>query len=83
MEPLTKAQRGLLYTLYGLVAVMVIFSILAVRNLGEEGYQQCIQKKCERKGPEFCSKQREISNCCQGAGGELAIAGGKLICAFA
>ena len=83
MEPLTKAQRGLLYTLYGLVAVMVIFSILAVRNVGEEGYQQCLQNKCERKGPEFCSKQREISNCCQGAGGELGVAEGKLTCVFA
>lgn len=83
MTILTKAQRGLLYTVYGLIALMIIFSILAVRNLGEEGYQQCLQKKCERKGPEFCSKQREISNCCLGAGGELAIVEGKLTCVFA
>ncbi len=82
MEHLTKSQQGLLYLLYGLVALMVIFSILAVRNLGEEGYQQCIQKKCERKGPEFCSKQREISNCCQGAGGELVVVEGKLTSVF-
>ena len=83
MEPLTRVQQGLLYLLYGLTAVMVIFSILAVRNLGEAGHQQCIQEKCERKGPEFCSKQREINNCCQGAGGELAVAEGQLRCVFA
>lgn len=82
METLTTAQKGLLYLLYGLTALMVIFSIMAVRNVGEEGYQQCLKKKCERKGAEFCSKQREISNCCLGAGGELALTEGKLTCVW-
>lgn len=83
MESLTKSQRGLLYLLYGLTTLMVIFSMLAVLNVGESGYQQCIQDKCQRKGQEFCSKQREISNCCQGAAGELAVVEGKLTCVFA
>ena len=68
---------------YFRIIVEVIFSLWAIQNQGQEGYQQCIQDKCQRKGQEFCSKQREISNCCQGAGGELAIAEGKLTCVFA
>lgn len=79
---LTKAQRGLLYILYGLLALMVVFSLLALKNQNFFGYEKCIQKKCEQKGDAFCSKVREISNCCLGAGGQVAQANGKFTCVF-
>ncbi|MEK6940129.1 MAG: hypothetical protein AABX31_05360 [Nanoarchaeota archaeon] len=63
----------LLYSLYFLLLLMVFFSLLAIRNAGEEGYERCVQKKCEQKGDAFCSKAREIANCCAGAGGNLGM----------
>ena len=79
---LTGTQKGLLYCLYGLMVLMFIFSVLALKNHGQEGYDNCIQDKCERKGQEFCSKPREIMNCCLGAGGKLAAADNSLNCVF-
>ena len=78
----TKAQQGLLYILYGLVVLMLVFSVLALKNHGSEGYNQCIQKKCEIGGQEFCNKLREINNCCLGAGGKLAVVDNKTDCVF-
>ncbi len=69
---LRVSQKILLGSLYFLLLLMVIFSFLAQDNVGEEGYRQCVQKKCEQKGEKFCSKVRELSNCCAGAGGNLA-----------
>lgn len=68
--PLPK--KILLYSLYSLLALMVIFSLMSIQNLGEEGYQHCVEKKCEAKGDKFCSKLRELNTCCAGAGGNLA-----------
>lgn len=68
--PLPK--KILLYSLYSLLVLMVIFSLMAISHIGEEGYQQCVEKKCEAKGEKFCSKLRELGNCCAGAGGTLA-----------
>ena len=83
MEPsLSYAQKGLLFILYGLMVLMVVFSVLALKNKGADGYNKCIQQKCEQKGQEFCSKQREIMNCCAGAGGKLAVVDNKLDCTF-
>lgn len=69
---LKMPQKVLLWTLYSLVLLMVVFSLLAIQNAGEKGYQQCVEKKCEEKGEKFCSKLRELNNCCAGAGGTLA-----------
>lgn len=80
---LTKSQKGLFYTLYAFIILMLLFSVLAVKNHGQEGYNKCVQDKCERKGQEFCSKPREIMNCCLGAGGNLANVDNKLDCTFA
>lgn len=80
--PLTLGQKILLLSIYALVALMIIFSLLAIRNRNEQGYQQCIQEKCERKGQEFCQKPREIQNCCQGAGGQVAVEGSQYVCIF-
>lgn len=79
---LTHSQKGLLLVLYGLLMLMVIFSVMAIKNKGQEGYAKCIQDKCERRGQEFCSKPREIMNCCLGAGGNVANVDNKLDCAF-
>ena len=79
---LTFAQKVLLLSLYGLLALMVIFSFLAANNTGKEGYDHCVQKKCTERGENYCSKPRELSNCCQGAGGTLGQSDGKLECIF-
>ena len=69
---LTMSHRILLYCLYSLLVLMIIFSLMAIQHVGEKGYQQCVEKKCEAKGEKFCSKLRELNNCCAGAGGTLA-----------
>ncbi|HLD80256.1 MAG TPA: hypothetical protein VJA18_06885 [Candidatus Nanoarchaeia archaeon] len=76
------AQKTLLFSLYGLVALMIVFSVMAIQNVGEEGYNRCIQKKCETRGEAFCSKFREINNCCEGAGGNLAVVDNQYKCVF-
>ncbi|MEK6950819.1 MAG: hypothetical protein AABX13_03810 [Nanoarchaeota archaeon] len=78
----TIAQKILLFSIYALVALMIIFFLLALRNKNEEGYQNCIQKKCERKGQDFCSKPREIQNCCLGASGQIQIINNQYTCQF-
>lgn len=71
-DGLTTSHKILLYCLYSLLVLMVVFSIMAIQNTGEKGYRQCLEKKCEAKGEKFCSKPRELGNCCAGAGGILA-----------
>ena len=78
----TRMQKGLLILLYGLIALMVLFSLLAIRNLGQDGYDRCIEKKCAWKGQEFCTKVREVTNCCVGAGGELGVTASGYSCIF-
>ena len=83
MSDLSASQKILLYCFYALLALMVIFSILSLKNTGTESYQKCIQQKCDAKGQAFCTKQREISNCCQGANGQLAMtSNNQLTCVF-
>ncbi|MDP3640244.1 MAG: hypothetical protein Q8R53_03515 [Nanoarchaeota archaeon] len=81
-EKLTIGQRILLFFLYGLVALMVVFSLLAMKDKNFAGYEKCIQEKCDRKGEAFCNKLREVSNCCLGAGGQVAMAGSEYTCVF-
>ena len=76
------SQKILLYLIYGLLILMIIFSLMARKNLGEEGFNNCVQEKCAEKGPEFCSKFREINNCCEGAGGVTAQNEQGLSCQF-
>ena len=73
METPTLAQKILLTLLYGSVVLIVVFSFLAAREKDYEGFQKCVDKKCQRGGEAFCSKFREINNCCLGAGGDIAI----------
>jgi len=72
---LSPAQKGLLFVLYGLLILMIIFSFNARKNIGEDGFNKCIQWKCEKGGEEYCSKVREITNCCLGAGGKMTQTG--------
>ena len=65
------AQKVLLITLYFFICLIIIFSIMAIRNNGKEGFDKCIEWKCEEKGEAFCNKYREVNNCCLGSGGEI------------
>lgn len=83
MKPkLSIAQKVLLAAFYGLIVLMIVFSFQAKQNLGQEGYDKCVQKKCEERGDAFCSKFREINNCCLGADGAIAVSGSNYICVF-
>ncbi|HLC71568.1 MAG TPA: hypothetical protein VJI32_06155, partial [Candidatus Nanoarchaeia archaeon] len=82
MHSLTRNQKGLLAALYGLLLLMVIFSIMSIRNLGDDGYGHCLEKRCATVGLENCQKLREVSSCCFGAGGKVAISDNNYICTF-
>lgn len=58
--------------LYGSIMLLIIFSLLATRNLGQDGYERCVEQKCQERGENFCTKVRELNNCCMGAGGTLS-----------
>ena len=74
MKPKEKkqniTQKFLLITLYLLVCLIIIFSIMAIGNNGKEGFERCIEWKCEENGEVFCNKFREVNNCCLGSGGK-------------
>jgi len=77
------SQKWLFYVICGFVLLMVLFSLMASLDKNFSGYEKCVQKKCERKGQEFCQKAREQQNCCAGAGGQLAKNNqGKFTCVF-
>jgi hypothetical protein len=76
---LTIPQKILYYTLITLVVLMIIFSLQSRSNLGKEGFDKCIQKKCEIS-QEYCEKFREINNCCLGSNGQTAMSNGQGVC---
>jgi hypothetical protein len=61
---------------------MIIFSLGATRNIGQEGYDKCVQQKCDDFGEATCNKARELNNCCMGAGGTLGVSGSETVCVF-
>ena len=79
---LTLSQKFLFIALCFCVGLMIVFSIGAARNLGPEGYAQCIQDVCDRRGEEICNKFRERNNCCIGAGGQSALVNDEFQCVF-
>ncbi|HLC19493.1 MAG TPA: hypothetical protein VJK72_01140 [Candidatus Nanoarchaeia archaeon] len=79
---ISKLQKPLYYFLLGLVALMIVFSVLALKDKGQDGYLQCVQKKCDEVSQDFCQKAREQNNCCQGAGGQLAQSADGYACVF-
>ena len=78
-DKLSIGQKIMFIMLYVMISLMVVFSIGATKNVGQKGFDKCIEWKCQ-KGEEYCSKQREINNCCLGAGGQLGISENKLTC---
>jgi len=72
-EKQTIPQKILFYSICLLVLLMFVFSLMAMKDKNFGGYQQCIEKKCERGGLAFCQKFREQNNCCLGAGGQLSM----------
>lgn len=77
------AQKILLLILYGLIILMVVFSIIAIKDKNYQGYKRCIDEKCKIKNEQFCSKYREINNCCLGAGGKIVQVSDGFDCIFA
>ncbi|HLC81615.1 MAG TPA: hypothetical protein VJH68_03075 [Candidatus Nanoarchaeia archaeon] len=81
-ERLSKLQLALLILLYSLLALMLIFSIQARKNIGQDGYDRCIEEKCQQS-QRYCEKPREIENCCSGAAGKRVLSSeGKYTCSF-
>ena len=78
----TKLQKPLFYFLLALIALMIAFSVIAIKDKGQEGYLRCVQKKCDEVSQDFCNKVRERNNCCQGAGGELGQNSEGYVCLF-
>lgn len=79
---LSSMQKMLLYSLYGFIFLMIFFSLLAIKDRNFAGYEKCVQAKCEKKSQAFCSKPRELMNCCVGAGGQLASLNNQYTCVF-
>ncbi|MFH1641580.1 MAG: hypothetical protein ABIC04_01640 [Nanoarchaeota archaeon] len=74
-------QTILLVIIYGGIIISIVFSIAAARNIGQVGYDKCIEKACQ-VSKEHCEKFRTQNNCCTGAGGNMNIAGNNYICVF-
>ncbi len=81
-ESLTISHKILLGSLYGLLALMVLFSIMANKNFGQEAYNKCVEKNVQEFGEQFLKRTRELGNCCYGAGGQLAQNSERLTCIF-
>ena len=75
-------QKPLFYFLISLILLMIVFSVLSIKDKGQEGYQRCVQKKCDEVSQDFCNKAREQNNCCMGAGGQLAQSADGFSCVF-
>ena len=83
METKTNiTQKLLLYVLYSLIILMIIFSLMAIGDKGKQGYDKCIQDKCDKFDEATCKKARTIMNCCQGAGGQVVQTENNLGCLF-
>ncbi len=79
----TTSQKILLYLIYGLVLLMVLFSLIAIKDKNFSGYRKCVDNKCKLKDEAFCNKAREQMACCTGAGGKLALdSQNKFTCLF-
>ncbi|HLC96374.1 MAG TPA: hypothetical protein VJH97_03570 [Candidatus Nanoarchaeia archaeon] len=82
MKDLSISQKILLVALYALILISVILTALATKNVGQTGFDKCISDKCDKKGQEYCTKAREIDNCCKGAGGSLGVQDDQYVCVF-
>ncbi len=73
-KELSLSQKILLVMLYGLLVLVVVFSVLAaINNFGEKGMQRCMDKLAEKKeNKSIAENPKKIYNCCLGAGGKMA-----------
>lgn len=78
----TLAQKVLLVILYALLILIVIFVFLSLGNRGQEAFDNCVQKKCQRAGEQICQKYRELYNCCIGTGGRYTPVESNWVCVF-
>lgn len=70
---LSLSQKILFGGLYSLLALMVVFSILARGNVGEDGLQKCLNRVVDRhKDGSLYESFKVVNNCCVGAGGKIA-----------
>jgi len=67
--------------LYLSIIITILLSVAAQKNIGQNGFDKCIEKQCE-KGEEHCNKYRTINNCCVGAGGDVGVSNNKYVCIF-
>lgn len=79
---LTVSQKILLGSLYSLIALMVIFSLMATKNSGQEGFTRCMNKEVNIYGEEIFNKYKHVNNCCLGAGGKTAQSSQGYSCVF-
>ena len=82
LSELKLSQKVVLGILCCLLLLMVFFSFDARKNLGEEGFNQCVQEKCTTRGQAYCEKYNELNNCCLGAGGKLTQNNQGFSCSF-
>lgn len=79
---LTVSQKILLGSLYSLIALMVIFSLMATKNSGHEGFNRCMKNEVTVYGEGIVNKYKHVNNCCLGAGGKTAQSSTGYSCVF-
>ncbi len=79
---LTVSQKILLGSLYALIALMVIFSLMATKNSGQDGFNKCMNKEITMYGEGIVNKYKHVNNCCLGAGGKTAQSSQGYSCVF-
>ena len=78
---LSILQITLLVLLYVLITASIVLGIAATGNLGQEGYDGCMEKICIDH-PSWCTKFRTMNNCCMGTGGKMGIIDNEYVCVF-
>ncbi len=72
-KQLGLSQKILLGSLYGLFTLMVVFSIMARDNFGEDGFQKCLDRVVDKHDDGRLTESfKVINNCCVGAAGKVA-----------
>ena len=79
---LTISQKILLGSLYSLIALMIVFSVMAAKNVGLDGFKKCMNKEVIIYGEEIYSNYKHVNNCCLGAGGKTAQSSSGYSCVF-
>ncbi len=81
MKNLNKLQLTLLILIYLGMISCIILSIGAITNIGQEGYDRCMERICTRHEA-WCTKFRTKNNCCMGSGGDMVMIDDEYVCRF-